>query len=90
MDDELTPAEAERVRRLLAEARHTEPMPDDVAARLDRVIAGLADDPESRPTPERGVRSRRTPRRAATQGGPAAAGRRGRRGRRCRRGPARG
>ena len=52
MDDELTPAEAERVRRLLAEARHTEPMPDDVAARLDRVIAGLADDPESRATRE--------------------------------------
>ena len=50
MDDELTTAEAERVRRLLAEARHTEPMPDDVAARLDRVIADLADDPESRPT----------------------------------------
>lgn len=50
MDDELTPAEAERVRRLLAEARHTEPMPDDVAARLDRVIAGLAVDPESRAT----------------------------------------
>ena len=48
-DDELTPDQAERVRRLLAEARHTEPMPDDVAARLDRVIAGLADDPEARP-----------------------------------------
>jgi len=47
-DDELTPDQAERVRRLLAEARHTEPMPDDVAARLDRVIAGLADDPDAR------------------------------------------
>ena len=49
MDDELTPQQSERVRRLLAEARHDEPMPDDVAARLDRVIADLADDPGARP-----------------------------------------
>lgn len=34
----------DQVRRLLAEARHDEPMPDDVAARLDGVIAGLRDD----------------------------------------------
>ncbi|HYF73598.1 MAG TPA: hypothetical protein VD864_12300 [Nocardioides sp.] len=40
-EPELTPAE-EQVRRLLADARHTEPMPDDVAARLDRVLSGLA------------------------------------------------
>lgn len=33
--------EDEQVRRLLADARHTEPMPDDVAARLDGVIADL-------------------------------------------------
>ena len=32
----------EQVRRLLAAARHTEPMPDDVVARLDGVLAGLA------------------------------------------------
>jgi hypothetical protein len=38
---ELTPAE-EQVRRLLADARHTEPMPEDVAARLDGVLADLA------------------------------------------------
>jgi hypothetical protein len=38
-----TPEIAE-VRRLLAEARHTEPMPDDVATRLDDVLAGLAPD----------------------------------------------
>ena len=38
-----TPEIAE-VRRLLAEARHTEPMPDDVATRLDAVLAGLAPD----------------------------------------------
>lgn len=39
---ELTPAEEERVRRLLADARHTEPAPDAVVARLDAVLAGLA------------------------------------------------
>ena len=38
--DDLTPEE-EQVRRLLADARHTEPMPDDVAARLDEVLADL-------------------------------------------------
>ncbi len=41
-DRPLTPAEEERVRRLLADARHTEPTPDDVVARLDSVLAGLA------------------------------------------------
>jgi hypothetical protein len=41
-DDELTPAQEQRVRRLLAEARHDEPVPDDVAARLDDVLARLA------------------------------------------------
>jgi hypothetical protein len=35
-------AEIAEVRRLLAEARHTEPMPGDVGARLDQVLAGLA------------------------------------------------
>src|SRR6478735_3216643 len=49
-DPELTPAE-EQVRRLLADARHTEPMPDDVAARLDGVLADLRDEPAPRRTP---------------------------------------
>jgi hypothetical protein len=40
----LDPAQDERIRRLLADARHTEPMPEAVVARLDRVLAGLADD----------------------------------------------
>lgn len=41
--------EDEQVRRLLADARHTEPMPDDVAARLDGVLADLhADRPVRR------------------------------------------
>ena len=40
----LDPAEDERIRRLLADARHTEPMPDAGVARLDRVLSGLSDD----------------------------------------------
>lgn len=40
-DPDLTPVD-EQVRRLLADARHTEPLPDDVAARLDRVLTDLA------------------------------------------------
>lgn len=42
---DLTPDEESRVRRLLADARHTDPMPDDVVARLDRVLVGLAEEP---------------------------------------------
>jgi hypothetical protein len=43
---ELTPEQDAEVRRLLAEARHDEPMPADVADRLDGVLAGLSrDDP---------------------------------------------
>lgn len=38
---DLTPEEEERVRRLLAGARETGPMPADVAARLDDVLADL-------------------------------------------------
>jgi hypothetical protein len=50
-DDDLTPEEAE-VRRLLADARHTEPLPADVADRLDRVLADLRDEPAvSTPAP---------------------------------------
>ncbi len=40
----LDPAQDERIRRLLADARHSEPMPEAVVARLDRVLAGLSDD----------------------------------------------
>lgn len=48
-DPELTPDQEARVRRLLAEARHDEPIPADLVARLDRVIAGLADAPADAP-----------------------------------------
>ena len=52
----LTPAQEAEVRRLLAEARHAEPIPDDVADRMDRALAGLA--PGS-PAPVTGLASRR-------------------------------
>ncbi len=42
----------ERVSRLLADARHTEPLPPEVAARLDRTLEGLA---QERRTPARSV-----------------------------------
>src|SRR4051812_5667095 len=41
---ELTPAQESDVRRLLADARHDDPIPDDVATRLDAVLAGLTRD----------------------------------------------
>lgn len=44
---DLTPAETERVRRLLADAKHTDPVPADVAARLDRTLATLSEERES-------------------------------------------
>lgn len=51
MPDErdLTPEQEARVSRLLAEARHDGPIPADVAARLDRVLAGMADEEVERP-----------------------------------------
>lgn len=51
MDDELTPQQTERVRRLLAESRHTEPIPDDVASRLDRALADAAAEPTTPAAP---------------------------------------
>jgi hypothetical protein len=48
--DDLTPEE-EQVRRLLADARHTQPVPDDVAARLDAVLADLRDEDPEAPAP---------------------------------------
>lgn len=41
-EPELSDAEQEAVRRLLAAARHDEPMPADVVARLDGVLAELS------------------------------------------------
>jgi hypothetical protein len=48
--EDLNPEE-EQVRRLLADARHAEPMPDDVAARLDAVLADLRDEDHGAPAP---------------------------------------
>lgn len=42
-------AEIAEVRRLLADAKHVDPMPDDVAARMDDVLAGLRDATEATP-----------------------------------------
>lgn len=61
--DRLPPHEEERVRRLLAEARHDEPMPDEVASRLDNVLADLAAEPRRAATVHRLAHRRR---RAAT------------------------
>jgi hypothetical protein len=47
-DPDLTPSE-EQLRRLLADARHDEPVPDDVVDRLDRVLADLRDEPRRTP-----------------------------------------
>jgi hypothetical protein len=64
VDDEpetpLSPAEEREVRRLLADARHTDPMPDEVAARLDRVLGDLAAEPGRRaPVTQLATRRRR-------------------------------
>lgn len=49
-DDTPERPEVTEVRRLLADARHTEPMPEDVAARMSEVIARLGDEtPSARP-----------------------------------------
>jgi hypothetical protein len=44
-EPDLTPEQEQEVRRLLADARHDEPMPTEVAARLDRVLSDLAAEP---------------------------------------------
>lgn len=44
MTDELTPEQEAAISRLLAEARHDEPIPADVAARLDAVLGDLSAD----------------------------------------------
>ena len=64
---ELTPAQEQAVRRRLASARHTDPMPGAVADRLDRVLVGLADErtpgasvlPVVRPVTDLAARRRR-------------------------------
>lgn len=53
-DDELDRAGHDAVRRLLADARHTDPMPVDVAARMDAALAGLAQEASAdEPAPSR-------------------------------------
>ena len=56
---ELTPEQESEVRRLLAEARHDEPIPVEVGDRLDRVLAGLTRDEPGSPGRGPGRRPRR-------------------------------
>ncbi|MCW2842632.1 MAG: hypothetical protein JWN22_548 [Nocardioides sp.] len=58
-DPTLTPEQEREVRRLLADARHAEPVPGDVAARLDRVLAELARGDSGPPTPVTVLATRR-------------------------------
>ena len=59
-DTPLTDEQEEEVRRLLADARHDEPMPPDVVDRLDRVLDDLADEPARRaPVVDLAARRRR-------------------------------
>jgi hypothetical protein len=57
-DPALSPAEEAAVRARLAEARHTDPVPDHVVARLDAVLADLTAertaDPTAEPSADRG------------------------------------
>jgi hypothetical protein len=66
---ELTPEQEAHVARLLADARHDEPMPAEVAARLDRVLTGIASEhvpgPHEQYTPVIDLAARRR-RRATT------------------------
>ncbi len=60
MQSPLSPAEDARIQRLLAEARHTEPMPAHVVARFEGVLADLhARRTDERPAPVVDLASRR-------------------------------
>ncbi len=65
MPDEraLTPEQEARVARLLADARHDEPVPPEVAARLDRVLEGMSGErvagPDGPPAPVVDIAARR-------------------------------
>lgn len=60
-DPELTAEQESAVRRLLAEARHDDGVPEAVAQRLDRVLAQLRDEPtdETAPVVDLAARRRR-------------------------------
>src|SRR4051794_41919704 len=73
---ERTPDQGAEVRRLLADARHDEPIPDQVGERLDRVLAGLGRDEPGSPgvAPVVDLAARRRRRNAAAVLAGAAAG----------------
>lgn len=64
-DPDRLPEHDEAVRRLLADARHEEPAPPEVVARLDTVLADLTADRQE-PTPVVELRAARRRRRAAS------------------------
>ena len=43
-ESSLTPAQDDAVRALLASAKHTDPAPSDVVARLDATLASLSEE----------------------------------------------
>lgn len=57
--ESLSPAQEEQVRRLLAEARHQAPVPDDVAGRLEVTLAGLRQERLEEREREKAVRAGR-------------------------------
>lgn len=57
--DELSPTQQDAVRRALADVRHTDPVPSDVAARLDHVLDGLNAERTSPAAPSLDARRRR-------------------------------
>ncbi len=58
-DSDLTPAQDDAVRALLASARHTDPTPPEVVARLDAALASLTADRREAPAPVVTLASRR-------------------------------
>jgi hypothetical protein len=66
---ELTSEQEETVRRLLAEARHDDPVPAEVADRLDRVLADLSGTASSPSSPSAPVVDLATRRRRRNAGG---------------------
>ena len=58
-EDELSPEDEQRVRRLLADAGGTTTLPEDVVTRLDEVLLGLQAERAGSPTPADDLAARR-------------------------------
>jgi len=64
LDSELTPEQESTVRDLLAQARHDEPVPDAVAARLERALVRLGEEETDGSAPVADLSARRRRRNA--------------------------